>query len=246
MLVGYARVSTLEQNLDLQIDALQKAGCDKIFTEKMSSAKERPVFQQALEFICNDDTLIIWKLDRIGRSLIDLVHIVNGLRERGIGLQIITACFDTSTPEGELQFHFYAMLAQYERSKICERTMAGLTAARARGRTGGWPRKLNGKRPNWLQRCSRILKPALMMCARPSLTSPDEPSIAALKRPDRRHLSNPKRYSSHGPLVHQTAKARPCAQSAPLLPPRSAATSFWRLVRYPRMGEDRASRPNKG
>ena len=145
MLVGYARVSTLEQNLDLQIDALQKAGCDKIFTEKMSSAKERPVFQQALEFIRNDDTLIIWKLDRIGRSLIDLVHIVNGLRERGIGLQIITECFDTSTPEGELQFHFYAMLAQYERSKICERTMAGLAAARARGRTGGRPRKLNGK-----------------------------------------------------------------------------------------------------
>jgi DNA invertase Pin-like site-specific DNA recombinase len=145
MLVGYARVSTLEQNLDLQIDALQKAGCDKIFTEKMSSAKERPVFQQALEFIRNDDTLIIWKLDRIGRSLIDLVHIVNGLRERGIGLQIITECFDTSTPEGELQFHFYAMLAQYERSKICERTLAGLAAARARGRTGGRPRKLNGK-----------------------------------------------------------------------------------------------------
>ena len=104
MLVGYARVSTLEQNLDLQIDALQKAGCDKIFTEKMSSAKERPVFQQALEFIRNDDTLIIWKLDRIGRSLIDLVHIVNGLRERGIGLQIITECFDTSTNPATTSF----------------------------------------------------------------------------------------------------------------------------------------------
>jgi DNA invertase Pin-like site-specific DNA recombinase len=108
MLVGYARVSTAEQNLDLQIDALEKAGCEKIFTEKMSSVKDRPVFKQTLDFIRSGDTLIIWKLDRIGRSLIDLVHIVNHLRERGISLQIITERFDTSTPEGEMLFHFYA------------------------------------------------------------------------------------------------------------------------------------------
>jgi DNA invertase Pin-like site-specific DNA recombinase len=144
MLVGYARVSTAEQNLDLQIDALEKAGCEKIFTEKMSSVKDRPVFKQTLDFIRSGDTLIIWKLDRIGRSLIDLVHIVNHLRERGISLQIITERFDTSTPEGEMLFHFYAMLAQYERSKIQERTRAGLTAARARGRKGGGKFKLTG------------------------------------------------------------------------------------------------------
>ena len=145
MLVGYARVSTHDQNLDLQLDALQKAGCEKIFTDKMSGAKARPGLDDALSFLRSGDALVVWKLDRLGRSLIDLVTIINTLKEREIHFKVLTENIDTSSPMGELYFHFTAALAQFERRRIRERTMAGLTAARARGRKGGRPRKLNGK-----------------------------------------------------------------------------------------------------
>src|SRR5712691_5154305 len=145
MLVGYARVSTHDQNLDLQLDALQKAGCEKIFTDKMSGAKARPGLDDALSFLRSGDALVVWKLDRLGRSLIDLVTIINTLKEREIHFKVLTENIDTSSPMGELYFHFTAALAQFERRRIRERTMAGLPAARARGRKGGRPRKLNGK-----------------------------------------------------------------------------------------------------
>src|SRR5919199_766598 len=146
MLVGYARVSTHDQNLDLQLDALQKAGCEKIFTDKMSGAKARPGLDDALSFLRSGDALVVWKLDRLGRSLIDLVTIINTLKEREIHFKVLTENIDTSSPMGELYFHFTAALAQFERARIRERTKAGLAAARACGRKGGRPRALTGKR----------------------------------------------------------------------------------------------------
>jgi len=138
MLVGYARVSTGEQNLDLQIDALQKAGCDKIFTDEMSGAKaERPGLTQAFTFARNGDTLVVWRLDRLGRSLKDLLARVEDLRYREIDFKSLHESIDTTTPAGKLQFHIFSALAEFERDLIHERTMAGLRAARARGRKGG-------------------------------------------------------------------------------------------------------------
>jgi DNA invertase Pin-like site-specific DNA recombinase len=138
MLVGYARVSTLDQNLDLQFDALKEAGCEKIFTEKASGAKsDRPELNKALEFIRSGDTLVVWKLDRLGRSIRQLIDTVNILNERGIGLRSLKESIDTATSSGKLVFHIFCALAEFERDVIRERTHAGLAAARARGRKGG-------------------------------------------------------------------------------------------------------------
>lgn len=142
MLVGYARVSTLEQNLDLQIDALTQAKCEKIFKDTISGAKsERPGLSQAMEFMREGDVLVVWKLDRLGRSLRDLIDIVSTLRQRGIGFRVLQEAIDTTTPAGELIFHIFGALAEFERALIRQRTRAGLAAARARGRKGGRPRK---------------------------------------------------------------------------------------------------------
>ena len=138
MLVGYARVSTGEQNLDLQRDALTKAGCEQMFTDEMSGAKaERPGLTQALAFIRPGDTLVVWRLDRLGRSLTDLIARMAELRQRAIGFKSLHESIDTSSPAGKLQFHIFSALAEFERDLIRERTMAGLRAARARGRKGG-------------------------------------------------------------------------------------------------------------
>lgn len=148
MLIGYARVSTLEQNLDLQMDALKKAGCEKIFTDKMSGARDdRQGFQEALEFLRTGDVLVAWHLDRIGRSTIDLIKIVNSLAERDIGIKTLQGqVIDTTTSHGKLMFHIFAALTEYERNRILERTHAGLAAARARGRLGGRPKALDTKK----------------------------------------------------------------------------------------------------
>jgi DNA invertase Pin-like site-specific DNA recombinase len=147
MLIGYARVSTAEQSLNLQRDALDAAGCVKIFTDTVSGAKaDRPGLRNALDYIREGDVLTVWKLDRLGRSLIDLVNTINTLKERGIHFKVLTENIDTSSPMVELYFHFTAALAQFERGRIRERTKAGLASARARGRKGGRPRKLTGKR----------------------------------------------------------------------------------------------------
>src|SRR5499433_1302188 len=143
MLIGYARVSTVDQNLALQRDALTEAGCAKIFTEQMSGAvTDRPALHDALEFARSGDTLIVWKLDRLARSMKQLIETVETLRLRGIGFRSLTEALDTTTAQGRLVFHMFGALAEFERSLIRERTQAGLAAARRAGRTGGRPPKL--------------------------------------------------------------------------------------------------------
>lgn len=143
MLIGYARVSTVDQNLALQRDALTEAGCQKIFTEQMSGAvADRPALHDALEFARSGDTLIVWKLDRLARSMKQLIETVENLRLRGIGFRSLTEALDTTTAQGRLVFHMFGALAEFERSLIRERTQAGLAAARRAGRTGGRPPKL--------------------------------------------------------------------------------------------------------
>lgn len=145
MLVGYARVSTNDQNLDLQIDALTKAGCERIFAEKITGASsERPELTNMKNFIRdNHDTVVVYKLDRLGRSLKNLVGEIETLQSRGIGFKSLQENIDTTTSGGRLFFHVFAALAEFERDIIRERTQSGLAAARSRGRLGGRPKKLN-------------------------------------------------------------------------------------------------------
>ena len=144
MLVGYARVSTQDQDMSLQRDALEEAGCERIFVEQASGAqRDRPQFHAALDFMREGDTLVVWKLDRLARSLKQLIETVEHLRERGIGLRSLTEAIDTGTSGGRLVFHVFGALAEFERSMLRERTQAGLRAAKARGRVGGRPPALN-------------------------------------------------------------------------------------------------------
>lgn len=139
-LIGYARVSTVEQNPQLQQDALQHAGCERIFVDQASGAlDQRPELARALDHLRRGDTLVVWRLDRLGRSLRHLVDTVRALGERGVGLQSLSEALDTTTPGGQLVFHIFAALAEFEAGLIRERTRAGLAAARARGRNGGRP-----------------------------------------------------------------------------------------------------------
>jgi DNA invertase Pin-like site-specific DNA recombinase len=148
MLIGYARVSTIEQILSLQKDALLKAGCEKIFEDTISGATaSRPGLTEALAFARSNDVICVWRLDRIGRSLKNLIELVNLLEEKGIGLQSLQESINTTTSSGKLIFHVFGALAEFERNLIQERTSAGLAAARARGRQGGRPKALEpGKR----------------------------------------------------------------------------------------------------
>src|SRR5512138_1499509 len=151
MLIGYARVSTTDQTLDLQKDALQKAGCTRIFTDIASGAKsERIGLDQALNYVRPGDTLVVWRLDRLGRSLRHLIETITSLASRGIGFKSITEAIDTTTSGGKLIFHIFGALAEFERDIIRERTQAGLTAARARGRKGGRPKALTPKKAQQL------------------------------------------------------------------------------------------------
>src|SRR5689334_11715700 len=135
MLIGYSRISTTDQTLNLQLDALKQAGCGKVFTDTISGAKaERPGLGEALEYVRAGDTLVVWRLDRLGRSLKDLIATITGLHEQGIGFKSLTESIDTTTPGGKLVFHVFGALAEFERDLIRERTQAGLMAARARGR----------------------------------------------------------------------------------------------------------------
>lgn len=146
MKIGYARISTQDQSADLQDDALKAAGCEKIFHDTASGAKsERQGLAEAVEFIRAGDTLIVWKLDRLGRSLKHLIEIVNQLHEKGAGFASLQENIDTTTSGGKLIFHVFGALAEFERELIRERTQAGLKAARARGRTGGRKPKLTPK-----------------------------------------------------------------------------------------------------
>ena len=138
MLIGYARVSTQDQNLELQRDALNKAGCKKIFEDKISGARaDRPGLVMALEMLREDDTLIVWKLDHLGRSVKQLVGLVSDLQKQGVQFKSLTDSIDTSTPSGRFFFHVMASLAEMERELTIERTRAGLETARKYGRKGG-------------------------------------------------------------------------------------------------------------
>lgn len=143
LLFGYARVSTQDQNLDLQLDDLTKAGCQRVFQEKVSSAKARPQLQKMLDILREGDTVIVWKLDRLGRSLKELFTLVDDFQRKGIGFRSLNDAIDTTTAQGRLVFNLFASLAEFERDMIRERTKAGLAAARARGRVGGRPKGLS-------------------------------------------------------------------------------------------------------
>ncbi|MGG7437382.1 recombinase family protein [Chryseobacterium arthrosphaerae] len=136
--IGYARVSTNEQNLDLQIDALKKIGIEKVFVDKVSGVKsEKPELSKLLEFIRKDDTLVVWRLDRLGRSTVGLIQLVTELNEKGIYFKSLSENIDTSSASGKLIFRIFCVLAEHERNVLIERTNAGLKSARARGKVGG-------------------------------------------------------------------------------------------------------------
>jgi len=153
MLIGYARVSTGDQTLDLQTDALNAAGCDQVFKDIISGARaDRPGLDEALRYVRSGDTLIVWRLDRLGRSLQHLIETITALEQRGIGFKSLTESIDTTTSGGKLIFHVFGALAEFERDLIRERTSAGLAAARARGRVGGRPKKLTTKQLDMAKR----------------------------------------------------------------------------------------------
>ena len=147
MLVGYARVSTGEQHLELQIDALKEAGCKRIFQDRVSgSVKNRQNLKNALGFVRSGDTLVVWRLDRLSRSLQDLIETVTLIESQGIQLRSLHESIDTASSSGKLIFHLFGALAEFERNLIKERTLAGLEAAWARGRTGGRPPSLDSEK----------------------------------------------------------------------------------------------------
>ena len=144
MLIGYARVSTIDQNPALQMDALKTAGCDKVFTEKASgSHRDRPQLKAALNYLREGDTLVVWKLSRLARSLTQVIKTATDINDRGIALKVLTQNIDTSTSEGRLFFHMTAAFDEFQRELIVENTRAGLAAANKRGRRGGRPRAMN-------------------------------------------------------------------------------------------------------
>jgi DNA invertase Pin-like site-specific DNA recombinase len=144
MQIGYARVSTDDQNLDLQRDALQQAGCERVFEDTASGAKaERVGLVALMEVLRAGDTVVIWRMDRLGRSLKDLIALVERLESVGVGLRSLQEKIDTTSSGGRLIFHLFGALAEFERNLIRERTQAGLTAARARGRHGGRKKRLD-------------------------------------------------------------------------------------------------------
>ncbi len=147
MLVGYARVSTEDQKLDLQVDALKSAGCEKFFSDHVSgTSKLKPRLEEALAYLRSGDTLVVWKLDRLGRTVKGLVDLVQTLQDKDIQFRSLTDGIDTSTTAGRFFFHVMAALAQMERELVHERTMAGLSAARARGRFGGRKPKMDASK----------------------------------------------------------------------------------------------------
>lgn len=162
MKIGYARIFTADQNLDLQEDALHKAGCEKIFRDVASGAvDERVGLMEAIEYVRSGGILIVWKLDRLGRSLKHLIKTVANLQSKKIGFHSLQESIDTTTSGGKLIFHVFAALAEFERDLITERTHAGLASARARGRMGGRPKSMSG----------RQIKTAKAMLSNPDMTN---------------------------------------------------------------------------
>lgn len=165
--IGYARVSTDDQNLDLQRDALKQAGCGTIYEEAVSGkSRARPEFEQCRKALRAGDTLVVWRLDRLGRSLPDLVQIVAELAEGGVGFESLTEKIETTNASGKLMFHLFAALTEFERNLIRERTNAGLTAARARGRVGGRKPKLDARQISHIKTLMRDPKISVTELAR--------------------------------------------------------------------------------
>jgi DNA invertase Pin-like site-specific DNA recombinase len=147
MLIGYARVSTVDQNLDLQKDALIKAGCKEVFEDVISGSKsERQGLEKLLKYVRPGDTVVVWKLDRLGRSLKHLIELVQMFNDRGIGFKSLQENIDTTTASGKLFLHIFGALAEFERELIRERTLAGLKSAAERGRKGGRPKAMDDKK----------------------------------------------------------------------------------------------------
>ncbi len=152
MLIGYARVSTHDQTLSLQKDALEKAGCDRIFADTVSGTKmERKGLSEALSHLRSGDALVVWRLDRLGRSLRHLIDTITELHERGVGFKSLQENIDTTTSGGKLVFHIFGALAEFEREIIRERTQAGLASARSRGKVGGRPKTLSARQVQMLR-----------------------------------------------------------------------------------------------
>jgi len=164
MLIGYARISTHDQTLALQQDALEKVGCEKIFTDRVSGTKAQRIgLTEGLSHLREGDTLVVWRLDRLGRSLRHLIDTITELNARGVGFKSLTENIDTTTSGGKLVFHIFGALAEFEREIIRERTQAGLASARSRGKVGGRPKALSARQVQILRN----------MAADPSLTVSD-------------------------------------------------------------------------
>lgn len=174
MKIGSARVSTIEQNLNLQTDALHAAGCEKVITDKISGiATARPGLEKIKEQLRAGDTLVVWRLDRLGRSMRDLINWMTYLEERKVGLQSLQEAIDTNTASGKLTFHLFGALAEFERNLIKERTQAGLLAARARGRKGGRPMSLDADKRDLAVRLYRERSlPIAKICAMLEISKP--------------------------------------------------------------------------
>jgi DNA invertase Pin-like site-specific DNA recombinase len=184
MRIGYARVSTDEQSLDLQLDALKKVGCKRVFTDKASAAKgERPGLAEAVSHLRPGDLLVIWKLDRLGRTVKGLVDFVADLQGRGVQFRSLTDGIDTTTPAGRFFFHVMASLVQMERELLAERTRAGLAAARRRGRVGGRKRRMT---PGKVESARKLLRGGMSPRGRgrePRRLGPDALSLGARVEP---------------------------------------------------------------
>ena len=177
MKIGYARVSTNEQNLDLQLVALNNAGCEKIFTDKITGSKvKRPGLDELKNILRPEDQVVVWRLDRLGRSLRDLIDLINYFQERNVGFQSIHDKIDTTSPVGQFTFHIFADVAQFERDIIRVRTIAGLDAARARGRIGGRPKGLCTEAKNKALAAETLYKERKLsiaeICRQLSITKP--------------------------------------------------------------------------
>lgn len=159
MKIGYARVSTQDQNLDMQTDALKSAGCEKVYMEHASGKSvARPELEKLMAHVRKGDTIVVWKLDRLGRSLKDLLQIINTFKDQGVGFVSLNDPIDTTTAQGMLVFNIFASLAEFEREIIRERTMAGLASARARGRKGGRPKGLSKEAQKTAMACETLYK----------------------------------------------------------------------------------------
>jgi len=174
MKIGYCRVSTTDQNLNLQTDALNIAGCEKIFNDVISGAKSKRLgLTGVIEYARKGDTIVVWRLDRLGRSLKDLIAIVGELENKGVELESLHESINTKTSSGKLYFHMFAALAEFERNIISERTKAGLDAARARGRLGGRPKGLSkSRRKHAVELYNAKEKPIKEICEIMSISKP--------------------------------------------------------------------------